>query len=212
MPEPFVIGLTGSIGMGKSETAKLFAAQGVPVHDADAAIAQLYGKGGAAVDVIARAFPGTVKDGAVDRAALSAAVVNDRDALKKLEALVHPLVAAERDRFLKAANAPIVLFDIPLLFETGANAEVDAVVVASAPEAVQRARVLSRPGMTLEKFEALKARQLDDAQKRQQAHYVVITDKGLDHAREQVKMILADIRAKLPAFARARAAKENPHA
>jgi len=212
MPKPFVIGLTGSIGMGKSETAKLFAAQGVPVHDADAAIAQLYGKGGAAVDVIARAFPGTVKDGAVDRAALSAAVVNDRDALKKLEALVHPLVAAERDRFLKAANAPIVLFDIPLLFETGANAEVDAVVVASAPEAVQRARVLSRPGMTLEKFEALKARQLDDAQKRQQAHYVVITDKGLDHAREQVKMILADIRAKLPAFARARAAKENPHA
>jgi len=210
MPEPFVIGLTGSIGMGKSETAKLFAAQGVPVHDADAAIAQLYGKGGAAVDVIARAFPGTVKDGAVDRAALSAAVVNDQDALKKLEALVHPLVAAERDRFLKAANAPIVLFDIPLLFETGANAEVDAVVVASAPEAVQRARVLSRPGMTLEKFEALKARQLDDAQKRQQAHYVVITDKGLDHAREQVKMILADIRAKLPAFARA--AKENPHA
>ena len=212
MPEPFVIGLTGSIGMGKSETAKLFAAQGVPVHDADAAIAQLYGKGGAAVDLVARAFPGTVKDGAVDRAALSAAVVNDRDALKKLEALVHPLVAAERDRFLKAANAPIVLFDIPLLFETGANAEVDAVVVASAPEAVQRARVLSRPGMTLEKFEALKARQLDDAQKRQQAHYVVITDKGLDHAREQVKMILADIRAKLPAFARARAAKENPHA
>jgi dephospho-CoA kinase len=210
MPEPFVIGLTGSIGMGKSETAKLFAAQGVPVHDADAAIAQLYGKGGAAVDLVARAFPGTVKDGAVDRAALSAAVVNDRDALKKLEALVHPLVAAERDRFLQAANAPIVLFDIPLLFETGANAEVDAVVMASAPEAVQRARVLSRPGMTLEKFEALKARQLDDAQKRQQAHYVVITDKGLDHAREQVKMILADIRAKLPAFARA--AKENPHA
>jgi dephospho-CoA kinase len=210
MAKPFVIGLTGSIGMGKSETAKLFAAEGVPVHDADAAIARLYGKGGAAVNVIAGAFPGTVKDGAVDRAALSAKVVNDPAALKKLEALVHPLVVAERNEFLKSTGAPILLFDIPLLFETGGDKEMDAVVVASAPEEVQRARVLSRPGMTAEKFEALKARQLSDAQKRQQAHYVVITDKGLDHAREQVKMILADIRAKLPAFARA--AKENPDA
>jgi len=201
MPKPFVIGLTGSIGMGKSQTARLFAGEGVPVHDADAAIARLYGKGGAAVDVIAREFPGTVKDSAVDRAALSAAVVNNPAALKKLEALVHPLVAAERDEFLNGVDAPIVLFDIPLLFETGADAEVDAVVVASAPEAVQRARVLARPGMTAEKFEALKARQLGDAQKRQQAHYVVITDKGLDHAREQVKMILADIRNRLAAFA-----------
>jgi len=201
MPKPFVIGLTGSIGMGKSETARLFAAEGVPVHDADAAIARLYGKGGRAVDVIAREFPGTVKDGAVDRVALSAKVVDDPAALKKLEALVHPLVTAERNEFLDQASAPIVLFDIPLLFETGAHAEVDAVVVASAPEDVQRARVLSRPGMTAEKFEALKARQLDDAQKRQQAHYVVITDKGLDHAREQVKMILADIRNRLAAFA-----------
>jgi dephospho-CoA kinase len=210
MPKPFVIGLTGSIGMGKSETAKLFAGEGIPVHDADAVIAQLYGKGGAAVDIIAREFPGTVKNGAVDRAALSAAVVNNPVALKKLEKLVHPLVAAERDGFLDAANAPIVLFDIPLLFETGAHADVDAIVVASAPEHVQRARVLARPGMTAEKFEALKARQLDDAQKRQQAHYVVITDKGLDHAREQVKMILADIRAILPAVARA--AEKNSHA
>jgi dephospho-CoA kinase len=201
MPKPFVIGLTGSIGMGKSETAKLFAAQGVPVHDADAAVARLYGHGGAAVAIIAREFPGTVKDGAVDRAALSAAVVNHPAALKKLEDLVHPLVAAERDGFLAASGAPIVLFDIPLLFETGAQADVDAIVVASAPEAVQRARVLSRPGMTVEKFEALKARQLDDAQKRQQAHYVVTTDKGLDHAREQVKMILADIRKRLAATA-----------
>ena len=201
MPKPFVIGLTGSIGMGKSETARLFAAEGVPVHDADAAIARLYGKGGRAVDVVAREFPGTVKDGAVDRVALSAKVVDDPAALKKLEALVHPLVTAERNEFLDQASAPIVLFDIPLLFETGAHAEVDAVVVASAPEDVQRARVLSRPGMTAEKFEALKARQLSDAQKRQQAHYVVITDKGLDHAREQVKMILADIRNRLAAFA-----------
>lgn len=201
MPRPFVIGLTGSIGMGKSETAKLFAAEGVPVHDADAIIAQLYGKGGAAVDIIAREFPGTVETGAVDRAALSAAVVNDPAALKKLEALVHPLVAAQRRQFLDAADTPIILFDIPLLFETGADADVDAIVVVSAPETVQRARVMARPGMTAEKFEALKARQMDDAQKRQQAHYVVITDKGLDHAREQVKMILADIRAKLASHA-----------
>ena len=195
--KPFVIGLTGSIGMGKSETAKLFAAEGVPVHDADATIARLYGKGGTAVAVIAREFPSAVQDGAVDRAKLSALVVDDKAALKKLEALVHPLVAAERDAFLQHAQAPIILFDVPLLFETGAEAEADAIVVASAPEAVQRARVLARPGMTAEKFESLKARQLGDREKRQQAHYVVMTDQGLDHAREQVKMILADIRNKL---------------
>jgi dephospho-CoA kinase len=197
MPRPFVIGLTGSIGMGKSETAKLFAAEGVPVHDADAAIARLYGPGGAAVGLIAREFPGAVKNNAVDRAALSGLVVNDRAALKKLEALVHPLVAAERDVFLRGTDAPMVLFDVPLLFETGAHADMDAIVVASAPQAVQRQRVLSRPGMTEEKFQALKARQMPDAQKRQQAHYVVMTDKGLDHARQQVKMILADIRNRL---------------
>jgi dephospho-CoA kinase len=138
-----------------------------------------------------------VQDGAVDRAKLSALVVDDKAALQKLEALVHPLVAAERAAFLQEAQAPIVLFDIPLLFETGADAEADTIVVVSVPEAMQRARVLARPGMTAEKFESLKARQLSDMQKRQQAHYVVMTDKGLDHAREQVKMILADIRNKL---------------
>lgn len=201
MPEPFVIGLTGSIGMGKSETAKLFAAEGVPVHDADAAVARLYGQGGAAVEIIGHQFPGTVKDGAVDRAALSARVLGDSKALEKLEALVHPLVTADRQRFAATAGAPIVLFDIPLLFETGLQSEMDALVVASAPEAVQRARVLARPGMTADKFEAIKARQMDDAKKRQQAHYVVMTDKGLDHAREQVKMILADIRKKLASHA-----------
>jgi dephospho-CoA kinase len=197
MPKPFVIGLTGSIGMGKSETARLFAAEGVPVHDADAAIAQLYGKGGDAVEIIAREFPGAIRNDAVDRVALSALVLKDPTALKKLEMLVHPLVLAQRQKFLAAAQAPIILFDIPLLFETGSNADVDAIVVASAPETVQRERVLARPGMTMEKFEALKARQLYDLQKRQQAHYVVMTDKGLDHAREQVKMILVDIRKKL---------------
>ena len=195
--KPFSIGLTGGIGMGKSETAKLFAAEGVPVHDADAAIARLYGKGGAAVGAIAKAFPGAVKDGAVDRAALSAQVVNDPAALARLEELVHPLVAQDRQDFLARAGAPIILFDIPLLFEIGADKEMDAVVVASAPEEVRRARVLARPGMTAEKFESLKARQTSDAQKRQQAHYVVMTDKGLDHAREQVRMILADIRNKI---------------
>jgi len=197
MAKPYVIGLTGGIGMGKSETAKLFAAEGVAVHDADAAIARLYGKGGAAVEAIGKTFPGTVKNGAVDRGQLSARVVNDPVALARLEALVHPLVQQDRKDFLENLPAPIILFDIPLLFEIGAEREMDAVVVASAPEQLRRARVLARPGMTAEKFESLKARQLPDAQKRQQAHYVVMTDKGLEHAREQVKMILADIRKKL---------------
>ncbi len=135
----------------------------------------------------------------VDRSRAVGAGAGRSRALKKLESLVHPLVASQRRKFLDAADAPIVLLDVPLLFETGSDAEVDAIVVASAPEAVQRARVLSRPGMTMEKFETLKSRQLDDTQKRQQAHYVVITDKGLDHARDQVRMILADIRNKLAA-------------
>jgi dephospho-CoA kinase len=200
MPKPFVIGLTGSIGMGKSETAKLFAAEGVAVHDADAAIARLYARGGAAVEIIGREFPGAIKDGAVDRAALSALVLKDAPAFQRLEKLVHPLVEAQRQKFLRETVAPIILFDIPLLFETGADEEMDAIVVTSAPEAIQRARVLARPGMTVEKFEALKARQMDDVEKRQQAHYVVMTDKGLDHARQQVKMILADIQNKLAAF------------
>jgi dephospho-CoA kinase len=133
----------------------------------------------------------------VDRTALSALILKDATLLPILEKLVHPLVEEQRKKFLRETIAPIILFDIPLLFETGADEEMDALVVASAPEAVQRARVLARPGMTAEKFEALKARQMDDAEKRQQAHYVVMTDKGLDHAREQVKMILADIRNKL---------------
>ncbi len=197
MPKPYVIGLTGGIGMGKSETAKLFAAEGVAIHDADAAIARLYAKGGDAVEPIARAFPGSVKNGAVDRPALSALVVGDPPALGKLEALVHPLVVEDRKQFLRDATAPIVLFDVPLLFETGADKEMDAVVVVSAPETLRRQRVLGRPGMTAEKFERLKARQLDDTKKRQQADYVLTTDKGLDDAREQVKMILADIRKKI---------------
>ena len=193
--EPFVIGLTGSIGMGKSETAKLFADEGIPVFDADAAVHALYA--GEAAAMIEAAFPGSSKNGAVDRAALARLVTGDSEALARLESLMHPLVAERRTRFLESAKAPIVLLDIPLLLETGTK--VDAVVVATAPDHVQRQRVMARPGMTDEKFTALKARQMSDAQKRQQAHYLVMTDKGLDHAREQVKMILADIRNKLRA-------------
>lgn len=195
---PYVIGLTGSIAMGKSETARLFAAEGVPVHDADAVTHKLYGKGGAAVEKIAQAFPGAVKDGAVDRAHLSRLVAGNDDALKKLEALVHPLVIQDRDAFLaETGHADIVVLDIPLLLETGAQEGIDALVVASAPETVQRERALKRPGMTEEKLWALLARQMPDVEKRAQAHYVVMTHQGLDHAREQVKMILADIRTKL---------------
>ena len=192
---PFVIGLTGSIGMGKSETAKLFAEQGIPLFDADAVIHELYA--GEAAAMIETAYPGTTKAGVVDRAALSKALAGDPGALARLEGLMHPLVAERREQFLAAADAPIVLLDIPLLLETGTL--VDAVVVASAPEHVQRMRVLARPGMTQEKFEVLKARKMSDMEKRAQAHYVVTTDKGLDQAREQVKMILADTRNKISA-------------
>ena len=200
MTRPFVIGLTGSIAMGKTETAKLFAAEGVPVHDADAEIHRLYDRGGAAVPRIAAAFPGAVTDGAVDRRALAAKVAGDPAALARLEALVHPLAAAARDTFLAQAEkqgAPIVLLDIPLLFETGADADLDALVVASAPADMQRVRALARPGMTAEKLDALIARQIPDAEKRARAHFVVDTAQGLDHARAQVRAILAAIREKI---------------
>ena len=190
---PFVIGLTGSIGMGKSETAKLFAAQGVPVFDADDAIHELYA--GEAADMIEAVFPGTTKNGVVDRDVLAGRVSGDAGALARLEGLMHPLVEARQARFLAHTDAPIVLLDIPLLLETGVG--VDAVVVATAPPHIQRERVLGRPGMTEAKFAGLSARQMNDAQKRAQAHYLVMTDKGLDHAREQVKMILTDIRKKI---------------
>jgi dephospho-CoA kinase len=188
-----VIGLTGSIGMGKTETAKLFAAEGIPVFDADAAIHALYAA--EAAPMIEAAFPGSTRNGAVDRAALAKIVTADPGALARLEAMMHPLVADLRADFLAANDEPILLFDIPLLLETGTR--VDAVVVATAPENVQRARVLARPGMTDEKLDALLARQMHDSEKRAQAHYLVMTDKGLDHARDQVKMILADVRKKI---------------
>lgn len=184
--------------MGKSETAKLFAAEGVPVHDADAVIQKLYGQGGAAVAKIAQAFPAAVKDGAVDRAALSALVMGDVAALKKLEALVHPLVIADRDAFLAAnRQAEMVVLDIPLLLETGADEGIDALVVVSAPASVQRERALKRPAMSEEKFQALLARQMPDVDKRAKADFVIVTDQGLEHAREQVKKALGAIRDKI---------------
>jgi dephospho-CoA kinase len=193
-----VIGLTGSIGMGKTETARLFAAEGVPVHDADAAIHRLYDKGGAAVEKVAAAFPGVVTKGAVDRAALFAQVAADPGALARLENLVHPLVTADRAQFLAAhREAELVVLDIPLLLETGLENDIDALVVVSAPSEVQRQRVLARPGMSVEKFEALLARQLPDVEKRAKAHFVIVTDQGLAHARDQVRMVLATIREKL---------------
>jgi dephospho-CoA kinase len=191
---PYLVGLTGSIGMGKTETAKMFTRLGIPVYDADAAVHRLYEPGGAAVEPIAEAFPGTVFNGRVDRTELTKRVTTDKDAFKKLEAIVHPLVGLQQREFLSqaAANgAELVVLDIPLLFETGGHARVDAVVVVSAPHHVQRARVLERPGMTADKLDHILSRQVPDAEKRAQAHFVVETEHGLDHAFEQVRNIVA---------------------
>jgi dephospho-CoA kinase len=194
---PFMVGLTGSIGMGKSETLKLFARLGLPVYDADAAVHALYDQGGAAVTPIAKAFPGAVTGGRVDRARLAAIVAADESAFKTLEAIVHPLVRQMEREFLAAAakrGNDVVVLDIPLLFETGGRRRMDAVVVVSAPKEVQRQRVLSRSGMTPEKFEAIHARQVPDAEKRVQADFVIETGKGLEHAYEQVKRVAAELR------------------
>jgi len=190
---PFLVGLTGSIGMGKTETAKMFLELGVPVYDADAAVHTLYRPGGAAVAKIAAAFPDCVSDGRVDRARLGERVTGDADAFQALEAIVHPLVAREQQEFLREAaesGAEMVVLDIPLLFETGGHARMDAVVVVSAPADVQHARVLARPGMTESKLKGILAKQMPDAEKRAQAHFVIETDKGLSHAFEQVKAVV----------------------
>ncbi len=192
-----LVGLTGSIGMGKSETTRMFAAHGVPVYDADAAVHALYDVGGAAVEPIGAAFPGVVVAGRVDRTKLGALTLGDTAAIKRLEAIIHPLVGKAQMDFLlaaEAAGATLVVLDIPLLFETGGEARVDAVVVVSAPADVQRARVLARPGMTEEKFEQILKRQTPDATKRARAHYVIDTHLGLDHARERVAYVLDDLR------------------
>lgn len=193
-----IVGLTGSIGMGKSTTSTMFQAEGVPVYDADAAVHALYAKGGAAVAPVEAAFPGVVVDGAIDRARLSAHVVGNPEALKRLETIVHPLVGESRKVFFEAAleaSAPLVILDIPLLFETGGERNVAAVIVVSAPEAIQRERVMARPDMTAEKLDAILARQLPDAEKRARADIVIDTSKGLDSAREQVRAAIAKLLA-----------------
>jgi dephospho-CoA kinase len=195
----FILGLTGSIGMGKTTTAQLFAEEGVPVHDSDAAVHRLYE--GEAVGAIEAAFPGTTANGQVDRQKLGAMVVGDVAALKRLEAIVHPLVRQSETRFLEQARArgeKIVLLDIPLLYETGGEQRVDAVVVVTAPADMQRRRVLTRPGMTPEKLDALLAKQMPDSEKRARADFIVDSGGGLEAAREQVRNILTEI-AKLPA-------------
>jgi dephospho-CoA kinase len=194
-----ILGLTGSIAMGKSTTAQFFAEAGAPVHDADAAVHRLYeGEAAAAIEA---AFPGVTTEGKVDRARLAAQVIGDGAARRRLEAIVHPLVRRSEVKFLdeaRARGAPVVVLDIPLLFETGGEERVDAVVVVSASPEVQRQRVLQRPGMTVEKFEALLAAQMPDAEKRRRADFVVDTGQGFDAARAQVQDILAAV-GKMPA-------------
>ena len=188
-----VVALTGSIAMGKSETAKMFEALGVPVFDSDAAVHKLYAKGGAAVAPVGRAFPDAVTDGAIDRAALSAMLARDEMLLPRLEAIVHPLVRTEQERFLaecRKEGHKLAVLDIPLLFETGREKDVDAVVVVSAPLEIQRARALARPGMTQAKLDAILARQIPDAEKRRRADFIVDSGQGLDHAFAQVRRIV----------------------
>ena len=194
----FVIGLTGSIAMGKTTTARLFAEEGVPVHDADAAVHALYA--GEAAPLIEAEFPGVTGNGKVDRTALGQRVLGDAPALQRLESIVHPLVRAAETKFLNDAEhrgAPIVVLDIPLLFETGGDSRVDATVVVSAPAEMQRARALER-GLGAARLEALLARQMPDAEKRRRADFVVDSGQGIDHARAQVRQILAAV-AKMPA-------------
>lgn len=194
------IGLTGSIGMGKSTTAGLFAEAGLPVYDADAAVHALYRQDGDAVPKIAAAFPDVVVNNAVDRQRLSALLAAQPERWASLEAIVHPLLGAQRQAFLDQARqrgADIVVLDIPLLFETRTESSVDVIVVVSAPEAVQRARVLERPGMTEAKLEAILSRQTPDSQKRERAHFVIDTEAGVERAQAQVLEIIQSVRSRL---------------
>jgi dephospho-CoA kinase len=193
-----ILGLTGSIGMGKSTTAKLFAEAGVPVYDADAAVHKIYE--GEAAPAIEAAFPGTTVDGRVDRAKLSAKVVHDQAAIKQLEQIVHPMLGASRKKFLEeaeASGAPVVVMDIPLLYETGGEKRVDAVVVVTTDAATQRERILARGTMTSEALDGILARQLPDAEKRKRADFVVDTSHGLDPVRTAIRDILAEV-VKMP--------------
>jgi dephospho-CoA kinase len=195
---PFVLCLTGSLGMGKSTAAKFFAEAGVPVHDSDAVVHALYE--GNAASLIEQAFPGSTAGGKVDRAKLGEMVINDSAALARLEAIVHPLVFASREKFLAEAaarGAPVVVLDVPLLFETAADRRCDAVVVVSAPAELQRARAFKRPGMTDDKLYALLAKQMPDAEKRRRADFVIDSSQDFDHTRAQIRDILQSI-AKMP--------------
>jgi dephospho-CoA kinase len=186
-----ILGLTGSIGMGKSTTAAMFRELGIPVHDSDATVHRLYS--GAAAPLIETAFPGVVEAGTVNRTLLGKHVLGNAEAMQRLEAIVHPLVRAEEQTFLKtaaASRAPVAVVDIPLLFETKGENRVDVIVVVSAPAEVQRQRILARPGMNEERFRQILARQMPDKEKRSRAHFVVDTGHGLDHARRQVRDIL----------------------
>jgi dephospho-CoA kinase len=197
------LALTGSIGMGKSATAAMFAARGVPVYDADAAVHKAYGPGGEAVAPLEWVFPGVIgKDGSIDRAKLRAKVAKHPDSMKRLESIVHPIVAGAQRAFLEkaeAAGADIVVLDIPLLFETGGDKRADAIVVVTAPEAVQRARVMQRGGMTADEFEAILARQTPDSVKRRGADFVINTGFGFPYAEAQVDAILQALRSRLRA-------------
>ncbi|PBC07106.1 dephospho-CoA kinase [Mesorhizobium sp. WSM3859] len=189
-----VLGLTGSIGMGKSATAKMFAEAGVPVHDSDETVHRLYS--GKAAPLVEAAFPGTTEAGVVDREKLAGKVLGDPAALKKLEAIIHPLVRADADAFLakhRAAGAPLAVLDIPLLFETGGRNRVDKVVVVTASPEIQHERVLARPGMSEEKFLSILAKQVPDAEKRRQADFVVDTGQGFDAARAAVDAIITEL-------------------
>ena len=189
-----VLGLTGSIGMGKSATARMFAEAGVPVHDSDETVHRLYA--GKAAPLVEAAFPGTTQAGVVDRVKLGRQVLADPAALKKLEAIVHPLVRADADAFLdlhRAAGAPVAVLDIPLLFETGGRNRVDKVVVVTASPEIQRARVLARPGMSEEKFSSILAKQVPDAEKRRQADFIIDTGHGFDAARRAVEAIVSEL-------------------
>lgn len=194
-----LVGLTGSIGMGKSETTKMFAALGVPVYDADAAVHALYAAGGDAVEPIGEAFPGVIKDGAIDREELGKRVLGAPDELRRLEKIIHPLVGLSQLEFLQNAEksgAAMVVLDIPLLFETGGEARVDVAVVVSAPADLQRQRVLARPGMSVKKFESILAKQVPDAQKREQADFIVDSSRGLEPAMADVKGIIEALKGR----------------
>lgn len=187
----FVLGLTGSIGMGKTTTAAIFRAEGIAVHDADAVVHELYQ--GEAVPAIEAAFPGTTRDGVVDRSLLAERLLADPPALARLEAIVHPLVAARRDAFLAKAQkdgARLVVLDVPLLFETGLDRKVDAVALVTAPETVQKERLSQRPGMTAEWLAVILAKQMPDAEKRARSHFIIDTGRGLAAAERQVRGIL----------------------